>query len=75
MRSETDTELIAHLIADVRRQQWMPLEEAVRQALTQVCELRQSCRRARPGAPALYRRTPPHPLNHQGRWSGIVVTA
>lgn len=37
MRSETDTELIAHLIADVRKQKWMPLEEAVRQALTQVC--------------------------------------
>ena len=36
MRSETDTELIAHLIADVRKQKWMPLEEAVRQALTQV---------------------------------------
>jgi len=36
MRSETDTELIAHLIADVRQQKWMPLEEAVRQALTQV---------------------------------------
>jgi hypothetical protein len=37
MRSETDTELIAHLISDVRKQKWMPLEEAVRQALTQVC--------------------------------------
>ena len=36
LRSDTDTELIAHLIADVRKQQWMPLEEAVRQALTQV---------------------------------------
>jgi glucosamine--fructose-6-phosphate aminotransferase (isomerizing) len=36
MRSETDTELIAHLIHDVRKAQWMPLEEAVRQALTQV---------------------------------------
>jgi glucosamine--fructose-6-phosphate aminotransferase (isomerizing) len=36
LRSQTDTELIAHLIADVRRQRWMPLEEAVRQALTQV---------------------------------------
>ena len=36
MRSDTDTELIAHLISDVRRQKWMPLEEAVRQAMTQV---------------------------------------
>jgi len=36
MRSDTDTELIAHLISDVRKQQWMPLEEAVRQAMTQV---------------------------------------
>jgi len=36
MRSDTDTELIAHLIADVRQQKWMPLEEAVRQAMTQV---------------------------------------
>jgi glucosamine--fructose-6-phosphate aminotransferase (isomerizing) len=36
MRSDTDTELIAHLIADVRKQKWMPLEEAVRQAMTQV---------------------------------------
>ena len=36
MASDTDTELIAHLIADVRKQKWMPLEEAVRQALTQV---------------------------------------
>jgi len=36
MRSDTDTELIAHLISDVRKQKWMPLEEAVRQALTQV---------------------------------------
>ena len=34
--SDTDTELIAHLIADVRKQKWMPLEEAVRQAMTQV---------------------------------------
>ena len=36
MLSDTDTELIAHLISDVRRQKWMPLEEAVRQAMTQV---------------------------------------
>ena len=36
MRSDTDTELIAHLISDIRSQKWMPLEEAVRQALTQV---------------------------------------
>uniref|UniRef100_A0A7S0P2V0 glutamine--fructose-6-phosphate transaminase (isomerizing) n=1 Tax=Calcidiscus leptoporus TaxID=127549 RepID=A0A7S0P2V0_9EUKA len=36
MRSETDTELIAHLISDIRSKQWMPLEEAVRQALSQV---------------------------------------
>ena len=36
MASETDTELIAHLISDVRKQKWMPLEEAVRQALSQV---------------------------------------
>jgi len=36
MASDTDTELIAHLIADVRKQKWMPLEEAVRQALTQI---------------------------------------
>jgi len=36
MRSDTDTELIVHLIDDVRKQQWMPLEEAVRQAMTQV---------------------------------------
>ena len=36
MASDTDTELIAHLIADVRKQRAMPLEEAVRQALTQV---------------------------------------
>ena len=36
MRSDTDTELIAHLISDVRRQKWMPFEEAVRQAMTQV---------------------------------------
>ena len=36
IRSDTDTELIAHLIADVRKQKWMPLEEAVRQAMTQV---------------------------------------
>jgi len=36
MRSDTDTELIVHLISDVRKQKWMPLEEAVRQALTQV---------------------------------------
>ena len=39
LRSDTDTELIAHLIADVRRQKWMPLEEAVRQAMTQVCTI------------------------------------
>ena len=36
MRSDTDTELIAHLIDDVRKAKWMPLEEAVRQALSQV---------------------------------------
>jgi len=36
MRSDTDTELIAHLIHDVRKTKWMPLEEAVRQALSQV---------------------------------------
>jgi len=36
MASDTDTELIAHLIYDVRKQKAMPLEEAVRQALTQV---------------------------------------
>jgi glucosamine--fructose-6-phosphate aminotransferase (isomerizing) len=36
MRSDTDTELIAHLITDVRKAKWMPLEEAVRQALSQV---------------------------------------
>ena len=36
MVSDTDTELIAHLISDVRKQQPMPVEEAVRQALTQV---------------------------------------
>ena len=36
MASDTDTELIAHLISDVRKQRPMPLEEAVRQALTQV---------------------------------------
>ncbi|KAL1504891.1 hypothetical protein AB1Y20_008661 [Prymnesium parvum] len=36
MASDTDTELIAHLIADIRQQKWMPLEEAVRQALTQI---------------------------------------
>ena len=36
MRSETDTELIAHLITDVRSASWLPLEEAVRQALSQV---------------------------------------
>jgi len=33
MRSETDTELIAHLITDVRKGTSLPLEEAVRQAL------------------------------------------
>ena len=36
MQSDTDTELIAHLIYDVRKKKAMPLEEAVRQALTQV---------------------------------------
>jgi glucosamine--fructose-6-phosphate aminotransferase (isomerizing) len=36
MASDTDTELIAHLIYDVRKKKAMPLEEAVRQALTQV---------------------------------------
>mmetsp|Transcript_36236 Transcript_36236/g.95522 ORF Transcript_36236/g.95522 Transcript_36236/m.95522 type:complete len:636 (+) Transcript_36236:38-1945(+) len=36
MRSDTDTELIAHLIDDVRKARSMPLEEAVRQALTAV---------------------------------------
>jgi len=36
IKSDTDTELIAHLIADVRKQKWMPLDEAVRQAMTQV---------------------------------------
>jgi glucosamine--fructose-6-phosphate aminotransferase (isomerizing) len=36
MASDTDTELIAHLIHEVRRQKMMPMEEAVRQALTQV---------------------------------------
>ncbi|KAL3892621.1 MAG: hypothetical protein SGPRY_014952 [Prymnesium sp.] len=36
LKSDTDTELIAHLIADIRKQKWMPLEEAVRQALTQI---------------------------------------
>lgn len=36
MRSDTDTELIAHLIYDIRKQKWMALEEAVRQALSQV---------------------------------------
>mmetsp|Transcript_6609 Transcript_6609/g.14424 ORF Transcript_6609/g.14424 Transcript_6609/m.14424 type:complete len:637 (+) Transcript_6609:376-2286(+) len=36
MRSDTDTELIAHLISDVRSKTRMPLEEAVRLALTQV---------------------------------------
>ena len=34
--SETDTELLAHLIADVRATRPMPLDEAVRQALSQV---------------------------------------
>ena len=37
MKSDTDTELIAHLIADIRKQnKGVRLEEAVRQALTQV---------------------------------------
>ena len=36
IKSDTDTELIVHLIADVRKQKWMPLDEAVRQAMTQV---------------------------------------
>jgi glucosamine--fructose-6-phosphate aminotransferase (isomerizing) len=36
MASDTDTELIAHLIFEVRKQKMMPMEEAVRQALTQV---------------------------------------
>merc|ERR1719506_2626106 len=37
LRSDTDTELIAHLITECRKQRaGMSLEEAVRQALTQV---------------------------------------
>ena len=36
MQSDTDTELLAHLIHDVRKAKWMPLEEAVRQALSAV---------------------------------------
>ena len=35
-RSETDTEALVHLIDDVRKTTGLPLEEAVRQALTQV---------------------------------------
>ncbi len=35
-RSQTDTEALVHLIDDVRRVTGLPLEEAVRQALTQV---------------------------------------
>src|SRR5690606_33647391 len=35
-QSQTDTEVLAELIADVRRSTGLPLEEAVRQALTQV---------------------------------------
>ncbi|MFQ5572101.1 MAG: glutamine--fructose-6-phosphate transaminase (isomerizing) [Rhodothermales bacterium] len=35
-RSQTDTEALVHLIDDVRRTTGLPLEEAVRQALTQV---------------------------------------
>ena len=34
-KSETDTEILAHLIADVQQQQHCPLAEAVRLALTQ----------------------------------------
>ncbi len=34
--SDTDTEALVHLIDDVRRRTGLPLEEAVRQALTQV---------------------------------------
>jgi glucosamine--fructose-6-phosphate aminotransferase (isomerizing) len=35
-KSDTDTEALVHLIDDVRRRTGLPLEEAVRQALTQV---------------------------------------
>lgn len=35
-KSETDTEVLVHLIEEVQRQDDLPLEEAVRQALTQV---------------------------------------
>ncbi len=35
-RSQTDTEALVHLIDDVRKATGLPLEEAVRQALTQV---------------------------------------
>jgi glutamine---fructose-6-phosphate transaminase (isomerizing) len=35
-KSETDTEALVHLIDDVRKTAGLPLEEAVRQALTQV---------------------------------------
>jgi len=35
-RSDTDTEALVHLIEQVRRETELPLEEAVRQALTQV---------------------------------------
>lgn len=35
-KSETDTEVLAHLIEEVQRRENLPLEEAVRQALTQV---------------------------------------
>ena len=35
-RSDTDTEALVHLIDDVRKATGLPLEEAVRQALTQV---------------------------------------
>lgn len=35
-KSETDTEVLVHLIEEVQRRESLPLEEAVRQALTQV---------------------------------------
>jgi glutamine---fructose-6-phosphate transaminase (isomerizing) len=35
-KSETDTEVLVHLIEEVQQQENLPLEEAVRQALTQV---------------------------------------
>jgi glucosamine--fructose-6-phosphate aminotransferase (isomerizing) len=35
-KSETDTEVLVHLIEEVQRKENLPLEEAVRQALTQV---------------------------------------